>query len=83
VLAHRCAPAGPGVLPAWRACPAGSAGLADAVPASGSGPVSVRDGATRETRPVSLPLAGPARSRLISSKSFLYHFAVKALLPLI
>ena len=83
MLAYRYAPASPRAHPAWRACPAGSAGLAGAVPASGSGPVSFRDRATCEARPVSvLPLPRPGLASS-ASKSFVYHFAVKALLPLI
>ena len=81
MLVYRYAPAGSRVLPAWKACPATPVGLAGAVPASGPRLPAFRDGATCETRPVRLP--SRSRTNLISPKSFLYHFAVKALLALI
>ena len=79
MLVYRCAPASSRVLRAWRASPATSASLAETRPAPGSPPPQPRDGAAHE--------ASPARARRerrrISPKSFLYHFAVEALLPLI
>ena len=75
MLAYRCAPVRPRDPRAWRNCPVRPAARAEAGPAPGSPPPQLRDGATGETRPAR---AGCTRDR-IGPKSFLYHFAVKAL----
>ena len=83
MLAYRYAPASSRVLPARRACPAALTGPAGAGPASSSRLLAFRAGATCETRPVGLRSRARPGLASISPKSFLYHFAAKALLSLI
>ena len=79
MLSYRCAPACSRVPRAWRTSLAASAGPAGARPASGSPPPQPHGGAAHEAGPVCA-----RRKRAASAPiSFLYHSAVKALLPLI
>ena len=79
MLVYRYAPDGSRIPRSWRASPATSASQAEAAPAPGPSASSLTDGATRATRPACARHQHPTSA----PKSFIYHFAVKALYPLI
>ena len=76
MLVYRYAPVRSRVPPFWSACPASSVGPAEAAPAPSSWP----PGRRRRRDP-----AAPRQARVghIGPESFIYHFAIKALYPLI
>jgi hypothetical protein len=79
VLVHRYAPVRSRGPRARSTCPAASAARPGAGSAPSARPPRFRDRVTDETRP---PVR-PARARRAATKSFIYHFVVKALLSLI